>query len=111
MTRGRHRQPIVRRRRDLQRQIAEQQDYIDLCEKTISQLCNENDDLRKIVGWPESGSEDDTVILPAVEPIMPVVTELTPPTHTIPIVMPDGTVLRTESGTRKVKRPSWARQD
>jgi len=81
--------------------IAEQQTYIALCEKTISDLCNDNDRLKIKTGELQAPVEDDTII-------MPVITPLEPPTHTIPIVLPDGRVLRTEAGP---KRPSWASDD
>jgi hypothetical protein len=117
---GRHRQKTraPRRKRDLLRKVAEQQAYIDLCDRTIAQLCDENDDLRRVAGWPVPGTEEVTVSMPVLT--VPI---LEPPTHPIlpaakpilrratgpiPIVLPDGTVLRTEQGRR---RPSWARGD
>lgn len=99
---GSHRRKNMgRRRRDLLRTIAAQKDYIATCERAISDLCNDNDRLKIKCGEVDAPPLDDTVI-------MPVIVDLEPPTHTIPIVLPDGTVLRTESGTR---RPSWARED
>lgn len=98
---GHHRQPRSgRRKRDLLRTIAEQREYIDLCEKTISRLSDERDHVvreRDQLIRTRDGL-DDTVIMPIVP--------LEPPTHTIPIVLPDGRVLRTEPGRRH--RPAWA---
>lgn len=93
---GRHRRlTLYRRKRDLRRLIREQQEYIDICDRTIASLCDENDRLREAAGLPYPG-EEVTAAIPLL---------LEPPTHTIPIVLPDGTVLRTEQGR---KRPSWA---
>lgn len=94
---GQHRRRMGRRRRDLHRTIVEQQEYIALCERMLRHLSAENDQL--LQGIWQTGSEAPTVHMPIV---------LEPPTHTIPIILPDGRVLRTEAGT---KRPSWARKD
>ena len=103
---GQHRRRMGRRRRDLQRMIIEQQEYIALCERQLSRISDERDRLLSQC-WM-NGSEDPTVIAPTV---------LEPPTQPIPIVLPNGTVVRTVIGQKKLKvnerrtRPSWARKD
>lgn len=87
--------------------INDQRSYIVLCEAVIRSLSAERDDLLREKLAP--GSTADTVTLPAVtEPAPPVLPILRRATGPIPIVLPNGIVMRAEPGGR---RPSWAQQD
>lgn len=83
--------------------MIEQQAYIALCEQQLKTISAERD--RLLAQTWMNGSEAPTVIVPTV---------LEPPTHPIPVVLPNGAVLKTTTGQKRLKVngvPSWARRD